>query len=220
MGWISSALWPNTVTGVCADDGASTGNIANDITYHHAGLISWDGDSTRGEPADQVVALASGVFQRDLTGYVTTGGAAATSTAMSLDYVGVGDGTTNTLMLSENLQAGDWWDTSASRLGFGIQVPVTSDAPSYGSWSASNPLQTDAWSNFTSLPDPWFLNRNLSFSAGQAPRPSSQHAGGVNVIFCDGSGRFLSENMDKHVYAKLVSSNGVTYGEQTLNSSY
>jgi prepilin-type processing-associated H-X9-DG protein len=55
---------------------------------------------------------------------------------------------------------------------------------------------------------------------GTAPRPSSQHAGGVNVVFCDGSARFLNENIDKDTYVKLLTSNGVAYGEQTLSGNY
>ena len=65
--------------------------------------------------------------------------------------------------------------------------------------------------------DAWVINRNLAAAAGSAPRPSSQHAGGVNVIMGDGSGKFISESISKFVYAKLITSNGVTYGEQTLN---
>ena len=42
----------------------------------------------------------------------------------------------------------------------------------------------------------------------------------MNVIFCDGSGKFLSENMDKYTYYKLLTSNGVTYGESTVNGTY
>ncbi len=218
VGGISSALWPAVTNGVCVGDTIpGTTNITTDTTYLHAGLINWNGDSNRGDAYDQQVALASGVFQRDLSGY----GGSPISTLMSLDFVGTGDGTTNTLMVSENLAAGDWWDTSANRLGFGVQVPVSGTGiPSYTSWSGSYPLLTET-TNFASLtPDAWFINRNLAAAVGSAPRPSSQHSGGVNVIFCDGSGKFLSENMDKQVYSKLLTSNGVTYGERTLNGSY
>ena len=65
-------------------------------------------------------------------------------------------------------------------------------------------------------PDQWVINRLLGSGVG-TPRPSSQHAGGVNAIMGDGSGRYLSENVDKHVYAKLLTSNGVNFGERTLN---
>ena len=203
-------------------------NISTSNTYHHVGLISWDGNATFGDAVDQSVGLSGGVLQRNLSSI--NGSPAVTgagSTLMSLKYVGAGDGTTNTLLLSENLQAGSWWDSSANRLGFGILVPLTVNQPTYGStgtnYSAApggQPMRTEGTAFDSTTPDPWFINRNLAAPVGTASRPASQHAGGVNVIFCDGSGRFLSENMDKHVYAKLLTSNGVTYGEQTLNASY
>jgi len=221
MGMISNAIW-TTYAGGTDDVILAAPSVTVDSSYHHPGLISWDGVAGFGSPTDQAIGLASGVFQRDLTGFTN-----ASSTAMSLDYVGTGDGTTNTLMLSESLQAGDWWDSSANKLGFGIQVPVTSNAPSYTSWlsgtAGATALRLDGsgTSDFAILtPDPWFINRNLAATVGTAPRPSSQHAGGVNVIFCDGSGRFLNENMNKLTYGKLVTSNGVTYGERTLDSSF
>ena len=214
MGMISSVIWDGRYNAAppLNDSIPAIPNVTADTTYHHPGLISWDGDSGIGSASDQARGLAAGVFQRDLAGN-------AASTAMSLDYVGTGDGTTNTMMLSENLQAGDWWSTSANELGFGIRVPA-SPAPTYSSWSPNFALRTEG-TDFASLtPDPWAINRNLAAGVGTAPRPSSQHAGGVNVIFCDGSGRYLSENMDKSVYAKLITSNGVTYGEATVNGSY
>lgn len=226
MGLISSALWPTSVGGACANDDLTTADIVSGTVYHSAGLISWDGNGTRGQAVDTAVNIASGVFQRDLTGHLMGGaGTSAPSTSTSLDYVGTGDGTTNTMMLSENLQAGTWWSTSANQLGFGIQVPIASNQPVYGSGgpyaSTTQPLRTDhAGSTFVSQADPWFINRNLAAGVGAAPRPSSQHAGGVNVIFCDGSGKFLGENMDRTTYAKLLTSNGVTYGESTVNGSY
>ena len=215
MGMISNTVWAAYAVPGTIDTFTATPNVTADSTYHHPGLISWDGNSSFGSSVDQAIGLASGVFQRDLTGF-----AGANSTSMSLDYVGTGDGTTNTMMVSENLQAGDWWSTSANQLGFGIQVPVASAAPSYTGWSNAVPLRTETTNFAATTPDPWFINRNLAAGVGTAPRPSSQHANGVNVIFCDGSGRFLSENMDKNTYAKLLTSNGVTYGEQTLNASY
>jgi hypothetical protein len=35
----------------------------------------------------------------------------------------------------------------------------------------------------------------------------------------DGSGRFLSESIDAFVYARLITSNGVTFGEKALDQS-
>jgi len=217
MGMISSVIWDGRYNAAVPlnDSFPASPDVTADNTYHHPGLISWDGNGGIGSTSDQARGLAAGVFQRDLTGFAN-----AASTSMSLDYVGTGDGTTNTMMLSENLQAGTWWNTSANQLGFGIRVPVATNQPSYTGYSSSNALRTEG-TNFASLtPDTWVINRSLAAGSGTAPRPSSQHAGGVNVIFCDGSGKFLSENMDKSVYAKLITSNGVTYGEQTVNGTY
>jgi prepilin-type processing-associated H-X9-DG protein len=36
-------------------------------------------------------------------------------------------------------------------------------------------------------------------------RPSSRHSGGVNVVYCDGHGSFLSDDIDWHVYSRLMS---------------
>ena len=226
MGLISSALWPTSAGSACANDDLTTADVVSGTVYHSAGLISWDGNGTRGGSVDAAVNIASGVFQRDLTGHLAGGaGTSAPSTSTSLDYVGTGDGTTNTMMISENLQAGTWWSFSANQLGYGIQVATSSNQPAYGSGgpyaSTTQPLKTDhTGSTFTTQADPWFINRNLAAGVGAAPRPSSQHAGGVNVIFCDGSGKFLSENMDKYTYYKLLTSNGVTYGESTVNGTY
>lgn len=35
----------------------------------------------------------------------------------------------------------------------------------------------------------------------------------------NGSARFLNQNIDANIYAKLVTSNGVNFGEQTLNQA-
>ena len=69
------------------------------------------------------------------------------------------------------------------------------------------------------MPRDWRINRDLKAATGTRARPSSNHEGGVNVIFCDGSGRFLSDRIDLHVYVKLLTSNGVKYGEGELKQS-
>lgn len=59
------------------------------------------------------------------------------------------------------------------------------------------------------------INKNalLAFS------PHSNHPGGVNAIFCDGSGRFLSEYIDPRVYALLLSPNGGQFGQSMVGSN-
>ncbi|MCA9033310.1 MAG: prepilin-type cleavage/methylation domain-containing protein, partial [Planctomycetaceae bacterium] len=64
------------------------------------------------------------------------------------------------------------------------------------------------------------INARLgSAPEGNSPRPSSQHGQVVNVIYADGSGKSLAQNIDESVYARLVSSNG-NNGNQQILSGY
>jgi len=165
--------------------------------------IDWFSSPSPGDATDIAIGQATGVIWPQ--GYTS-----------SLEYVSTGDGTSTTLLLTENLQAGNWYDTQTRGLGFGIQMPATITS-AYGNagGTGTNQLAITA----AASPDAWFINRNLSSGQYTAPRPSSQHAGGVNVIMCDGAGKFLNESMDKIVFTKLMTSNGVAYGEQALDQS-
>ncbi len=182
---------------------------------HRVEQLSWDGNDVAGETADIEVAAATGVFWRKSEAFQP-----------SLDYVGIGDGTTNTLMLSENLQAGNWWDTDATRIAFGLPIDTVSGRVPFGRGtffeSVGRPLNTqfDGGTLTSSMPRDWRINSDLKAATGTRARPSSNHEGGVNVILCDGSGRFLSDRIDPHVYAKLLTPNGVKYGERDIESRY
>jgi len=241
IGMISQALWhtdatpiicdadndpvplltlPVTFNTLLASGHAASGLSSSEVGYsnfsnrfHCPGLIAWDGGGV-GDVNDNIaVGTASGVFAR-VIGPVQSA---------SLDYIASGDGTTQTLMLAENLLAGKWWESSANRIGFGICVPVTTDQPGapFNQLNPSHYLTVDGafepGSANAALVLPSFINNNPSVGVGNAPRPSSNHASGVNVIFCDGHGSFVNENIDKSVYVKLITSNGVTFGEKTLN---
>lgn len=205
-GFISDAIW-------------STGETASLV--HQPFFIDWNGVAPNGSatdtgpgsspPLDQgdlAVAVATGVFWRPATGGFQP----------SLDYISTGDGATTTLMIAENLNAGKWYSSTVGEIGFGIEVQTGKavGAPTSGQFAATtNNLAATGLASQS--PDYWAINR--AKTTASAPRPSSAHIGGVNVIMCDGSGRFISENVDKNVFIKLVTSNGVTYGEGTLNSA-
>ena len=229
--------------------------------FHQPYLINWkaatipparftrstDGTVLTGDPslADMQIALATGVIWRIVgsDGYSPT-----------IDYVTVGDGTTSTLLLTENLNAGTWASTSVNEIGFGIRIPLDPThffpasgaiAPNCGEFQTIYSLNTDfPCSKFALLSAASFINVPSSASSSSSvycasasgdcsssgstatlasisavPRPSSQHTGGVNVIMVDGSGRFLRESINPHVYARLVTSNGVVYDELSLNQA-
>ena len=181
---------------------------------HRLGQLSWDGNDVAGETADIEVAAATGVFWRKSEAFQP-----------SLDFIGENDGTTQTLMLSENLQAGSWWDTDTTRIAFGLPVATVGGRVPFGRGtffeSVERPLNTqfDGGTLTSSLPRDWRINSDLKAAIGTRPRPSSNHEGGVNVILCDGSGKFLSDKIDPHVYAKLLTPNGVKYGEGEFKQS-
>jgi prepilin-type N-terminal cleavage/methylation domain-containing protein/prepilin-type processing-associated H-X9-DG protein len=204
-GWISSANW-----GVQEVFTSSTGASG----YHQVGSLSWDGDSNLFSPTDITTHSGTGVIWRSTSNYQS-----------SLDSVSTGDGSSTTLMLAENLQAGPWYSYDVNSLGFGPRIVAPSNQPTADEVqvvSGIPSMRTDD-TNFgtpdVNRPDGWFINRDLASAPGTHPRPSSNHAGGVNAMMCDGSVKFLNETMDKNVYAKLITSNGVNYGEKTLNQA-
>ena len=217
-GFIPSTVWGQTESAALLhqpyiiDWNASTSYSANGVT----------GSFDQG---DQSIETSTGVFWRP-----TSGGS---SFQPSIDFVSQGDGTGNTIMVTENLSAGNWNSSlygpnfaGVNQIGFGIAIPVTAHAPNAGLFVGNTTACPNCYlqeiptgfNDLTKMPDLWVVNRNLAATPGTVPRPSSQHSGGVNMIMCDGSGRFLNEGVDKVVYAKLITSNGVNYGEQTLDS--
>lgn len=170
---------------------------------HYPGIFDWTLPSGAGDAGDIAIGQATGVIWKQ--GYTS-----------SLEYVSTGDGTSTTILVTENLQAGKWYDQTTNALGFGIKMPATlTNAYANAGLAGSGQLYITA----PASPDDWFINRNLSAGQYAAPRPSSQHAGGVNVIMCDGAGKFLNESMDQGVFTRLMTSNGVSFGEQALDQS-
>jgi prepilin-type N-terminal cleavage/methylation domain-containing protein/prepilin-type processing-associated H-X9-DG protein len=63
---------------------------------------------------------------------------------------------------------------------------------------ASDPLATYASINY---------GLNLS-DDGTCPYPNSNHPGGVNMLFCDGSAKFITDSINGTVYSKLITPAG------------
>ena len=205
-GFWSSSNWgtPETFTSSATSSG-----------FQQVGAISWDGDGNLFSATDVTVHASTGVIWRSTSNFQST-----------IDFVATGDGASTTLLLSENLQAGKWFDFDANSLGFGIRIATGSNQPTAAEFvfnSGVPTLQTETTTFATpdpaTRPDNWFINHNLGAVPGTSPRPASNHAGGVNVMMCDGSVKFLNESIDKNIYAKLVTSNGVNFGERSLNQS-
>ncbi len=195
------------------------GGLSYVVNGGHMPNLVW-GTVTINTPdqTDWAASTPTGIDATDLAIGQSTGVIWPTGYTSSLEYVSTGDGTSTTLLITENLQAGRWYDTNTSSLGFGIQLP-TSLATMYPNAGSTGVASTALAIGAASSPDNWFINRNLSATQFTSPRPSSQHAGGVNAIMCDGAGKFLNESMDQIVFTKLMTSNGVSYGEGPLDQA-
>jgi prepilin-type N-terminal cleavage/methylation domain-containing protein/prepilin-type processing-associated H-X9-DG protein len=127
---------------------------------------------------------ACGIFHNHDTRPVSAGGVGPDPITVSLDYLNQHDGTTNTLLLSENLAGDSWTDLGEANVGL-IWDPFWE--PDLG---AAGTIPVPPGINF----DP----------EGDHPRPSSRHPGGVNAVFCDVHARFLAEQIDYLVYQHLM----------------
>ncbi|MBC8113490.1 MAG: DUF1559 domain-containing protein [Candidatus Saccharimonas sp.] len=211
---LNQGFWPDTQW-----------DLANG--YNDAALINWNLDGTYGIGSgggDETMGYSTGVFWP-----AQIGTSFSVNVPSSLDFVSTGDGTTTTIMLTENIQAGPWHYPSSqnlinshTRLGYGVRIPTSAGAPTTGLFNATTTAQAAVRglqtidSAFVAIDDRWVINKNLGAAIGTTPRPSSQHVSGVNAVMCDGSGKFLNEQLDRMILSKLTSSNGVSFGEATL----
>jgi prepilin-type N-terminal cleavage/methylation domain-containing protein/prepilin-type processing-associated H-X9-DG protein len=92
-----------------------------------------------------------------------------------------GDGTSNTLQMSENLNLGPWSNATDE-----YKVALL--------WGESPVIA---------------LNEDITAPIdNDHARPSSRHSNGFNVCMADGATRFVADNIDYQIYAVLMSSNG------------
>jgi hypothetical protein len=193
----------------------NTGFIARELYQgdpdrkHRSGSLRWAG-ATEGNTKEANVQLVTGIFWHDRS--------------VSLDDISTGDGVTTTLMLTENLQAGRWFDLNTTRIAFAFPVANTSGRVSSGAKtifeSAQDPLRTRSTELSSYTPRDWRINDDRTANTGTRPRPSSNHAfPGINVMMCDGSGRYIGQKIDPQVYLKLMTWNGAAFGEQQVNHS-
>ncbi len=147
-------------------------------------------------------------------------------TRMTQSFIGGGDGTATTLMLSENVDCGNWTDVYEQQVGFVWQAGLIGSVP------GPNPGPGD----YLAVPLKR-INENAggidSDTAANAPsyaRPSSRHPGVVVASFCDGHSTTLNNEIDYLVYCQLMSPrgkqaqpagvNGVTSGKFSAMSSH
>jgi prepilin-type processing-associated H-X9-DG protein len=120
----------------------------------------------------------------------------------SVDQVSGADGTTTTVLLSENVQAANWYLVSEKD---------QSNPKAYNIFVFWN-IPTNQFDNsrFQSIG----INGNvdelaINDASLTSARPSSFHTGGgVNIAFCDTHVTFLREDIDYGVYGQLMTPDG------------
>lgn len=138
-----------------------------------------------------------------------------------LGYISKHDGTSTTLMLSENIDARDW---------ITLTTTPTASLPYQTTQTISN-LNLTWWQGIVwSVPSPappTYPNTNvLNKGAGiistiddSNARPSSYHPGGFIVTMCDAHSQFISEDIEYRVYCLLMapeSGNSKLAGANTI----
>ncbi|MEZ6130085.1 MAG: DUF1559 domain-containing protein [Planctomycetaceae bacterium] len=169
--------------------------------------------TTVNDPEDHLMFHRSGVMWRDLVdrtgdglprlrkGNVIYGGYDNRSQRLDDIY----DGLSNTLLVTENLNAGErqtWGDPDPKNCVF--VYPLDPDFSALGLTAATYfktaPLDPD---------HPYgVINGARTGPEGERPFPNSGHPGGVNIVMCDGSAKFLNEDLDLQIYAQLVTPAG------------
>jgi len=145
------------------------------------------------------------------------------------------DGASSTVLASENLRAGSSSGVDAKLNTSGStnngQTNWASPHPNYVmmfgsdhvcaaancpelSWSPANQEDGDGWAKANDKnSNNQYINAGLNIpSEGLSPFPSSYHSGGVNVVFCDGSVRFIRDSIDGKVWSRLLTPRGSKLG--------
>ena len=126
---------------------------------------------------------------------------------MSIAYISSADGTSKTMMLSENLNAVYYTYPVADYVSGGRMDAKHHFGFVWHNSLGSSTLPTaickiNGGRNVDVVP-PTTLDEQSEALA----YPSSNHPGGVNIAFCDGSVRYINEQMSSRVYAQLMTTN-------------
>jgi prepilin-type processing-associated H-X9-DG protein len=124
------------------------------------------------------------------------------------------DGASCTLLFAENDDARPWADLDLLSLGFGLPLELDGRTPRFvgdGTLEQALALQTGIRLGNARM--------NAQRTRQRLARPSSSHAGGVIVSFCDGRVLFLSETIDERVYAQVLTPSGSRHGQEIVTQN-
>jgi len=142
---------------------------------------------------------ANGIFQN----HYDSSSIVSAAYQMQSSSSDIKDGAQFTILLSENIQAGQWMDPITTSGGNGTAANIKLMETSIGI----------LWVNVENPPTGSRINE-MRFDVASNPksytyaRPSSPHSGGVNMTFADGHQRFIRDGVEYVVYAMLMTPDG------------
>ncbi len=192
--------------------GADSSNNSRGHTFFDARL-DWNSTSPAGpgDPEDIEITFRTGVFWSHFSTIREKAVCSNKCFAPGKIY----DGSSNTIMLAENINAGitNWANPSLNSCGFIFPINGEASSPTDTN-KASMLLLSNSVAGTKTGTQP-FPNQKKSGPEG-APFPTSNHPGIVVMSMCDGSARTLSESIDKRVYTQLMTPDGTRL--RTLSS--
>jgi prepilin-type N-terminal cleavage/methylation domain-containing protein/prepilin-type processing-associated H-X9-DG protein len=196
---IGGLTWPVTSQNYVCNFGNT---ITNQTPYYLYNNVKWP---FLGAPFTDM-----GAPDADITGYTTgSGGKSAPLTAGTINFSGIPDGLSTTMMNSEvlvgsgwDLRGFSWWGYAPQFTGFNSPNTSSPDVLQFSSYCGSvppNPPCTGATGSVKS---------GVYTGLGMVNNPRSKHPGGVNVGMCDGSVRFIKNSVNVFTFQALASAKG------------
>jgi prepilin-type N-terminal cleavage/methylation domain-containing protein/prepilin-type processing-associated H-X9-DG protein len=201
---------------------------ANDLQNPDSGNADWWEDVNSGVFFNQARAdwNAGAPLNNPFPNTTNTGLPPGGGPRTTMDFISTNDGSSNTLMLAENLQAMNWCTDPVSASTMSLIQPFQSEFQMKQSvgfvWFVTSltnnddtaiPMGFQGNTNWTAnrinalaktISNPILVNFSSNTGGLAFARPSSAHPGGVNTIFCDGHLRSISEDIPYRVYTQLM----------------
>ncbi len=220
-GITASEVWQDTALCDVYDLLAPQTATGYDWSFNGFGVVNED---------DHEVTRGTGVFFQEFH----SGGFHS-----SLKHMSTGDGQSNTIVITENMQATCWGIQGLASLSFVIPVETLDQntiadnqsiinglgpAPNGPKSKAMDFILDGAGQGYNLSAKPEFLGARINADAGtatdgQRPRPASLHPGIINAIFGDGHGKTVSQSIDDAVYLRLVTARGDWFGQPILSGT-
>lgn len=170
--------------------------FGNAIDLNGNGVIAVAAGQPDGNPTDRSILKLMGLFFME--NYGDHKGVVRHYTTNTIR-----DGFSNTLMFLENVRTGrnpavadeNWATPFAHKSSVFFSPDVC----------AANVCRAGSVDYQRANSGQWKINAGLASSEGQSPFANSNHSGGINVAFADGSVRLLSEDIAGDVYGALFS---------------